>query len=121
MIKELQRKYANITTKVLRLFKSLCEECQKKRKRPMAKGVVVCPIFSKEFASRSQVELTDMESMPHSNFKWIMVYQDHLTKFCILHPLQTKRAAEVAFQLVDIFLLIGAPDVLQSGNGSHPG
>jgi len=119
MIKELQRKYANITTKALELFKSLCEECQKKRKRPMTKGVVVRPILSKEFASRGQVDLIDMQSMPHSNFKWIMVYQDHLTKFCILRPLQTKRAAEVAFQLVDIFLLMGAPAVLQSDNGSE--
>jgi len=119
MIKELQRKYANITTKALELFKSLCEECQKKRKRPMTKGVVVRPILSKEFASRGQVDLTDMQSVPHSNFKWIMVYQDHLTKFCILRPLQTKRAAEVAFQLVDIFLLMGAPAVLQSDNGSE--
>ncbi|XP_037776951.1 uncharacterized protein LOC119573921 [Penaeus monodon] len=86
MIKELQRKYANITTKALELFKSLCEECQKKRKRPMTK---------------------------------IMVYQDHLTKFCTLRPLQTKRAAEVAFQLVDSFFLMGAPAVLQSDNGSE--
>ncbi|XP_037779415.1 SCAN domain-containing protein 3-like [Penaeus monodon] len=119
MIKELQRKYANITTKALELFKSLCEECQKKRKRPMTKGVVVRPILSKEFASRGQVDLTDMQSMPHSNFKLIMVCQDHLTKFGILRPLQTKRAAEVAFQLVDIFLLMGASAVLQSDNGSE--
>ncbi|XP_047476452.1 KRAB-A domain-containing protein 2-like [Penaeus chinensis] len=60
-----------------------------------------------------------MQSMPHSNFKWIIGYQDHLTKFCILRSLQTKRAAEVAFQLVDIFLLMGAPAVLQSDNGSE--
>ncbi|XP_047481538.1 uncharacterized protein LOC125033951 [Penaeus chinensis] len=85
----------------------------------MTKGVVVLPILSKEFASRGQVDLIDMQSIPHSNFKWIMVYQDHFTKFCILCPPQTKRAAEVAFQLVDIFLLIGAPAVLQSDNGSE--
>ncbi|XP_063595407.1 uncharacterized protein LOC134772370 [Penaeus indicus] len=90
----------------LELFKSLCEECHKKRKRPVTKDVVR-PILSKKFTSR--VELIDMQSMPHSNFKWIMVYQNHLTKFCILRPLQTKRAVEVAFQLVDIFLLMGAP------------
>ncbi|XP_037790446.1 KRAB-A domain-containing protein 2-like [Penaeus monodon] len=112
MIKELQRKYANITTKALELFKSQCEECQKKRKRPMTKGVVMRPILGKELASRGQVDLIDMQSVPYSNFKWIMVYQDHLTKFCILRPLQTKRAAEVAFQLVDIFLLMGAPAAL---------
>ncbi|XP_047492001.1 KRAB-A domain-containing protein 2-like [Penaeus chinensis] len=112
MIKELQRKYANITTKALELFKSLCEECQKKRKRPMTKGVMLRPILSKEFASRGQVDLIDMQSMPRSNFKWIVMYQDHLTKFCIHRPLHTKRATEVAFQLVDIFLLMGAPAVM---------
>jgi len=40
--------------------------------------------------------------------KWIIIYQDHLNKV----------AAKVAFQLADIFLLLGAPAVLQSENGS---
>ncbi|KAI6651100.1 KRAB-A domain-containing protein 2-like [Oopsacas minuta] len=97
MIKELQLKYINITTK------SLCEECQMERKRPITKGVVVRLIVSKEYSSRSQVDLKDMEAMPHSQNKWNLVYQDHLTKFYVLKPLTTKRAAEVAFQLVDIF------------------
>ena len=48
-----------------------------------------------------------------------MVYQDHLTKFVILRALQTKRAAEVAYQLTDVFLLFGAPVILQSDNGSE--
>jgi transposase InsO family protein len=46
-----------------------------------------------------------------------MHYQDHLTKFSILRPLKSKRAAEVAYQLTDIFLLLGAPHILQSDNG----
>ena len=120
MLKELQKKYANIPTKAVELFKSLCQECQKKRKRPMTKGVVVRPILTKEFSSRGQVDLIDMQSMPSgSNKKWIMVYQDHLTKFCILRALTSKRAAEVAFHLLDIFLLFGAPVILQSDNGSE--
>ncbi|XP_068233399.1 KRAB-A domain-containing protein 2-like [Palaemon carinicauda] len=48
-----------------------------------------------------------------------MVYQCHLTKFVILRPLTSKRAAEVAFHLLDIFLLTGAPCILQSDNGSE--
>ena len=60
-----------------------------------------------------------MQSMAHMNCKWIMVYQDHLTKFCVLRPLTSKRAAEVAYQLVDVFLLFGAPTILQSDNGSE--
>ena len=119
MIKELQKKYANITTKSIELFKSLCEECQKKRKRPTTKGVVVRPILSKDFSSRGQVELIDMQSMAHMNYKWIMVYQDHLTKFGVLRYLTSKCAAEVAYQLMDVFLLFGAPTILKSDNGSE--
>src|SRR6188508_3441288 len=84
-----------------------------------ALGVVVCPILTSKFGSRAQVDLIDMQSMPHENFKWIMVYQDHMTKYCVLPPLVSKRAAEVAYQLVDIFLLLGAPQILQSDNGSE--
>ena len=119
MIKELQKKYANITTKSIELFKSLCEECQKKRKRPMTKGIVVRPILSKDYSSRGQVDLIDMQSMTHMNYKWIMVYQDHLTKFCVLRFLTSKHAAEVAYQLMDVFLLFSAPTILQSDNGSE--
>ncbi|XP_041369797.1 KRAB-A domain-containing protein 2-like [Gigantopelta aegis] len=116
MVYELTKKYANITIEALNLFKSLCLEYQKKRKRPTTKGIVVKPIISKDFNSRAQVDLIDMQSMSQGQFKWIMVYQDHLTKFCVLRPLTSKRAAEVAFQLLDIFLLLGAPCVLQSDN-----
>ncbi|XP_068212648.1 KRAB-A domain-containing protein 2-like [Palaemon carinicauda] len=120
MLKELQKKYANIPTKAVELFKSLCQECQKKRKRPMMKGVVFRPILTKEFSSRGQEDLIDMQSMPSgSNKKWIMVYQDHRTKFYILRALTSKRAAEVAFHLLDIFPLFGPPVILQNDNGSE--
>ena len=46
-----------------------------------------------------------------------MHYQDHLTKLSISRPLKSKRAAEVAYQLTDIVLLLGAPHILQSDNG----
>ena len=40
-----------------------------------------------------------------------------MTKFCILRALTSKRVAEVANQLMDIFLMFGAPHILQSDNG----
>jgi len=46
-----------------------------------------------------------------------MVYQDHLTKFVVIKPLKTKTAEEVAYNLIDIFTLLGAPSILQSDNG----
>ncbi|XP_055928730.1 KRAB-A domain-containing protein 2-like [Argiope bruennichi] len=62
-----------------------------------------------------QVDLIDMQSQADNEF--IMVYQDHLTKFVLLQPLQSKRAEEVALQVLDIFLIFGAPCILQSDNG----
>ena len=119
MLKELGKKYANVTRDALELYKSYCQECQKKRKRPMTKGVVVRPILTNEFSSRAQIDLIDMQSMVQNSFKWILVYQDHLTKFVILSALTSKRAAEVAHHLLDIFLIFGAPSIMQSDNGSE--
>ena len=57
--------------------------------------------------------------MCQGQHKWIIMYQYYLTKFCILHPLTSKRTSEVGYQLLDIYLLRGAPSVLQSDNGSE--
>ncbi|GFO35823.1 KRAB-A domain-containing protein 2 [Plakobranchus ocellatus] len=37
-LKELQKKYSNIPTKAVELFKSLCQECQKERKTADVEG-----------------------------------------------------------------------------------
>jgi transposase InsO family protein len=51
------------------------------------------------------------------DYKFILVYEDHLTKFCFLKSLKSKRMEEVAYNLIDIFTIIGAPTILQSDNG----
>ena len=96
------------TRESIELYKSLCIECQKKCKRSTTKGVVVRPILSKDLLSCGQVDLIDMQSLSYRNQKWVMVYQDHLTKYCVLRPLTSKRAVEVAFQL--IFTIWSTPD-----------
>lgn len=58
-----------------------------------------------------------MQSQVDGPYKWIMNYQDHCSKFVVLRPLHSKRAAEVAAALCDIFLTFGAPMILQSDNG----
>ena len=60
-----------------------------------------------------------MQSFKFNDYRFLMVYQDHLTKFVILRALTSKRASEVAMQILDIFLLFGAPDILQSDNGAE--
>ncbi|GFW94779.1 KRAB-A domain-containing protein 2 [Trichonephila clavipes] len=65
----------------------------------------------------SRVDLIDLQSNRDGEYKLIMVYQDHLTEFIQLRPLKTKRAEEVAYHVLSIFLIFGAPAILQSDNG----
>lgn len=48
-------------------------------------------------------------------YKFIMVHQDHLTKFVHLQPLKTKAPEEIAYHIL-IILAFGAPAILQSDN-----
>ena len=109
-------KYGNITQEIIVMFLSLCEECQLKS-RKIRKGIVVQPIVSKDFNSRAQMDLIDMQSSSDGVYKFILVYQDHLTKFIDLKPLKSKKSEEVAEHLIDIFCDKGAPHVLQTENG----
>ena len=51
------------------------------------------------------------------DFRFVLNYQDHFTKFCLLKPLTSKRATAIAAELVNIFTIFGAPRILQSDNG----
>ena len=73
-------------------------------------------IFS-EMNLRARVDLTDMKSQSDGDLKWILVYQDHLTKFVQLRSVKSKRPREMAYQLFDIFSIFGATSILQSNNG----
>lgn len=87
------------------------------KKKNKTTGVVVKPIISENFNRRAQMDLIDFQSLPDGEYKWLMVYQDHFTKFIVLQPLKNKSAFEVANALVDIFTIFGVPVILQSDNG----
>ena len=116
MYKEVQKKYKNITQEHISLYLSICTSCLNKSSVPK-KGVVVMPMVFRDMNSRGQVDLIDMQSQADGEFKWILVYQDHLTKFVQLRATQPKRAAEVAYHLLDIFCIFSVPALLQSDNG----
>ncbi|XP_044271340.1 uncharacterized protein LOC123015594 [Tribolium madens] len=67
--------------------------------------------------SRCSVNLIDYHTKPDGHYNFIMVYQNTSTKFSILKPLKTKFPDEVAENLVDIFTLVGASDVVESYHG----
>lgn len=116
MLNFLNDKYKNITQEVVSLFLKFCIPCQQKigSKR---KGLVVKPMIFSEVNSRCQVDLIDMQSDADGPFRFIFVYQDHLTKFVQLRSLTSKKADEVATHLIEIFCIFGAPSILQSDNG----
>ncbi|KRZ58194.1 KRAB-A domain-containing protein 2 [Trichinella nativa] len=95
----------------------ISHECHKKRARKLPKSLFVKPLVSTNLMSRSQVDLINFQTMRDGDFKYIMTYLNHFTKFCILSPLKSKRAEEVASKLLEIFLTFGAPSILQSDNG----
>ena len=47
----------------------------------MKKGLVVKPMIFNDMNSREQVDSIDMQTQASAEYKWIMVHQDHLTKF----------------------------------------
>ena len=61
MVKEIGKKYVNVTRDAIELFKSYCYKCQKKHRRPRTKEVVVRSILTNEFAARAQVDFIDMQ------------------------------------------------------------
>ena len=114
--KKLKIIFANITMQQVILFIECCETCHQKQGR-VKKGIVVKPIVSSKFNSRCQVDCIDMQSCPDGEYRYIMVYQDHLTKFTLLEPLKTKSAQEVATNLISVFKTFSAPLILHSDNG----
>lgn len=111
-----KKKYKNITQESILIYLKGCVSCQSKLKSKR-KGLVVKPLVFSEINSRCQVDIIDMQSQCDGEFRFIMVYQDNLTKFVQLRPLKTKDAEEVAKHLMDIFCIFGAPMILQSDSG----
>jgi hypothetical protein len=70
------------------------------------KVFVVNLILHNEMNSRCQVDLIDMQSNPDRDMKFILVYQDHPTKFVLLRSLYIKRADEVAFHLMKWHIIL---------------
>lgn len=94
-----------------KLFIVTCENCQLKRNKTK-KGIVVKPIVLNHLNSRYQIDLIDLQTRPYGDCSF-----DHLTKYVRSKALKTKKAREVAEDLLEVFADLGSPCVLQSDNG----
>ena len=113
------RNIANITNEQIKLFISLCQIC--KRKKNILKknnSSSSSRIISSSFGERAQIDLIDLsKNCTKEGYKYILNYQDHLTKFVMLKPLKSKKTLEVNEAVLDIFTTLGAPQILQCDNG----
>lgn len=116
MFEEVKKDYKNVSVEAINIFLELCGACLGKKKTKR-RGLTVKPMVFNAFNDRTQVDLIDFQSSPDGQFRFIMVVQDHLTKFVHLRALSQKTAVAVAESLLPIFLEFGAPVVLQSDNG----
>jgi hypothetical protein len=74
----------NISQECVAIYNKFCSICQAKHQRIARIGLVTKPIRSHQLFERAQIHLIDMQSLPDKDFKWILNYQDHFTKFNIL-------------------------------------
>ena len=116
---EIKESYNGVTTDMVLIFLNLCKECATIKARKATTSIVVKPILSDNFDSRMQIDLIDMQSCKDADYCWILNAQNHFTKYCHLKPLKSKRAAEVAVRVFEIFIDFGAPLILQSDNGKE--
>ncbi|XP_017783698.1 PREDICTED: KRAB-A domain-containing protein 2-like [Nicrophorus vespilloides] len=137
----LKSRYANVTREVIKIYLDLCAECKKKRtsaaaalistgnerrrrqqlqqqrqvvKRRCSSSSMMKSVKVKERLYRATVDIVDMSESADGDNKYILHYEDCSTKFCLLRPLKTIVAVEVAYNLLDIFCILGAPGLLQS-------
>jgi hypothetical protein len=110
-----KRHYVNISRAMVDKFIAACC-CQLDRKHP-AKPDDIKPIISSRFNSRGQVDLINMTAYPDGEMGWILHYQDHHDKMSYLRAMPNKEAKTVALELLPLFLMQGAPVILQSDNG----
>lgn len=71
----------------------------------------------RELFNRGQVDLLNVTSDPNEEYMFMLIYRDFSTKFIHLKAMKSLCVEEAVEILLDIFLVFGAPNILQSKNG----
>ena len=68
-LKEIKKKFINVTEKQVTLFISGCDECKRKHSKPKnSSALVIKPVISNDFNARGQADLVDMQSCPRGPY-----------------------------------------------------
>lgn len=70
-----------------------------------------------ELYSRGQVDILGVTNELGEEYRYLMVYRNYITKYIHLKPMKTLSVEEAVEELLGIFLVFGAPNILQSKNG----
>lgn len=125
IVNVLRGKYA-VPIFAITIFLTMCKTCLAKKNtpkkspvtKPMLKSMNNLNISKKQTNSRSgQIDLVDFQTLPDEEYKWLLQYQDHFTKYYFLRPLKSNQAKEVANEILKIILEVGCPNILQSDSG----
>ena len=114
---------ANIKLSHVKAYISLCSQCNYLKIKPPRKSIK--SIVSNHFGERGQVDLIDIQKIINeykikdTSYKYILNYQDNMTKFCLLRGLKNKKAKSIIGTLEGIFAIFGAPKILQTDNGGE--
>ena len=84
------KKYTNISKEMCKMFCLTCPRCVNSKHKTPGRKVELNPILSNTLNDRGQMDLIDMQATPDGEFKWILHYQDNLTKFSYLRALRQK-------------------------------
>lgn len=68
---------------------------------------------------RAQIDIIDMQDNGTRKFRFFLIYEDQFSKYVILRALENDNASDVAEKLIDIFTIIGFPQIVQSSNGRN--
>jgi hypothetical protein len=107
-------------------FVAACPTCQRTDQR---RSRVVCDVLPHggELGTNAPFELVAMDTVGpycdpnnrNDNYKYILVFVDHFTKFVHLEPIVTLTAPEAAGALLKFVCLFGIPEAFKADNGTQ--
>lgn len=106
---DVMKNFSNISREVVQIYVSLCS-CQNQNKRAARRKTIA--VLSEGFNTRGIVKVLVMDKSDN-HYHYILSYYDSYTKFLYLRPLVEKSVETITMILLEIFLMQGAPRLLQ--------
>jgi len=67
-----------------------------------------------EINIRGHISIVHLKDLCDHDYSLLLIYYDSKAKFVHLRPLKSRRVSEISMELAKIFIVFGAPNILQS-------